>query len=113
MERPKPTTCQLSVDPGAWRVPSHLAIHLLPGDAGPTLVVISLHWADDSLVLLQGDLSVCPVRGRPAAWLEEKPRTSVNSGRNQTGGGLLQQNRNRYCSARRARRMLSFFLLSF
>lgn len=113
MERPKPTTCQLSVDPGAWRVPSHLATHLLPGDAGPTLAVISLHWADDSLVLLQGDLSVCPVRGRPAAWLEEKPRTSVNSGRNQTGGGLLQQNRNRYCPARCARRMLSFFLLSF
>lgn len=56
-------------------------------------------WIDESLVLSQGNLSVCPVWGRPAAWLEEESRISANSSRDQAGSRLLQQNRNRYCSA--------------
>lgn len=90
----------LPVNPGVSWVPSHLVTYWLPGDAGPLWWFLSLHrWTDESLVLSQGDLSVCPVWGRPAAWLEEESRISTNSSCDQTGSWLLQQNGNRYCSA--------------
>lgn len=61
---------------------------------------LSLHrWTDESLVLSQGNLSVCPVWGRPAAWPEEEPGIGANGSRNQTGSRLRQQNGNRYCLA--------------
>lgn len=67
-------------------------------------------WTDESLVLSQGDLPVCPVWGRPTAWLEEESRISTNSSCDQTGSRLLQQNWNRYWLM--VQTMLSFLLFS-
>lgn len=59
----------------------------------------------------QGNLSVCPIWSRPAAWLEEESRISSHCSCHQTGSGLRQQDRDRYCVVARGAWLLSCFVV--